>query len=76
MREQGSNYTCNYAGGYSQSGRMGTITGNATCSDGSNQGFIATEVQGSIQGLTMRLTSQFTGTCTFVGRIGGVRRTP
>ena len=76
MRETGSNYSCNYTGSYSQAGRMGTIQGNATCTDGTNQSFIATEVQGGIQGLTMRLTSQFAGTCQFVGRIGGVRRTP
>ena len=38
------------------------------------QSFTATEVQGSIQALTMRLTSQFAGSCVFTGRIGGVRR--
>jgi hypothetical protein len=76
MREQGSNYSCNYTGGYTQAGRMGTIQGNATCSDGTNQGFIATEVQASIQGITMRLGSQFSNGCVFTGRMGGVRRTP
>jgi hypothetical protein len=76
MREEGLTYSCNYTGGYTQAGRMGTIQGNATCSDGTNQGFVASEVQSGIQGITMRLTSQFSNGCVFTGRIGGVRRTP
>lgn len=74
MREQGGNYSCNYTGGYTQAGRMGQIQGFGTCSDGTNQTFIATEVQGGLQGLTMRFSSQFPGTCISVGRMGGVRR--
>jgi len=74
LREEGSNYSCNYTGGYTQSGRMGQIQGFGTCSDGSSQSFIATEVQGGLQGLTMRFSSQFAGTCISVGRLGGVRR--
>lgn len=74
MREQGSNYSCNYTGSYTQEGRMGRIAGNGTCSDGSNQSFIATEVQLGIQALTMRFSGTFTGSCTFVGRMGGMRR--
>lgn len=74
MREQGSNYFCNYSGTYTQEGRMGMIQGSGTCSDGTNQTFRATEVQSGLQGLTMRFTSLFTGTCTSVGRMGGVRR--
>lgn len=74
MREDGGAYFCNYNGSYTQAGRMGFIQGNATCSDGSNQSFTATEVQGSIQALTMRLSSQFAGSCVFTGRVGGVRR--
>ena len=80
MREDGAvnpPYTCIYNGNYSQDGRMGTIAGNVLCSDGVNQSFIASEVQGGIQGLSMRLVaSQFSGPCTFNGRIGGMRRAP
>jgi hypothetical protein len=76
MREEGAGYSCNYSGSYTQSGRMGLIQGNGTCTDGSNQSFVASEVQGSIQGLTMRIVSQFSGTCIFSGRMGGVRRGP
>jgi hypothetical protein len=80
MREDGAGnppYTCIYTGNYSQDGRMGAIAGNVLCSDGVNQAFVATEVQGGIQGLSMRLVaSQFSGTCTFSGRMGGMRRAP
>ena len=77
MREQGSNYSCNYTGAYTQEGRMGRIVGNGTCSDGTNQAFTATEVQTGIQALTFRFAGTFSGsggTCTFVGRMGGMRR--
>ena len=76
MREEGPGYFCNYSGIYTQSGRMGQIEGTGTCSDGSNQSFTATEVQGGLTGLTMRLGAQFAGTCVFNGRMGGVRRGP
>ena len=74
MREDGAGYFCNYNGAYTQEGRMGRIQGTATCSDGNNQSFIATEVQGSPTSLTMRLLSTFTGSCVFNGRIGAARR--
>lgn len=74
MREDGSGYTCNYTGGYTQAGRMGQIQGFGTCTDGTQQSFLATEVQSSIQGITMRFRSQFAGTCLSTGRLGGVRR--
>lgn len=77
MREDGTGYTCTYTGNYGQDGRMGSISGNVLCSDGVNQAFVASEVQGGIQNLSMRLVaSQFSGSCTFSGRIGGMRRAP
>lgn len=76
LREQGSNYTCNYSGTYSQEGRMGRIVGNGTCSDGTAQSFSASEVQLNIPAVSMRFGANFTGlgSCQFVGRMGGVRR--
>jgi hypothetical protein len=76
MREEGSGYFCNYTGQYRQAGRMGSVQGTATCSDGQNQAFATSEVQGGLQGLSMRLVSQFENNCQFVGRIGGMRRAP
>jgi hypothetical protein len=58
---------------------MGSIAGNVLCSDGVNQAFTATEVQGGLQGLSMRLVAtpfSTGGTCTFTGRMGGMRRAP
>lgn len=76
LREQGSSYTCNYAGTYSVEGRMGRITGTGTCSDGTSQSFSADEVQVTLQAISMRLRSDFSGgSCVFTGSIGGMRRT-
>jgi len=74
MREQGSNYSCNYTGTYSQEGRMGRITGSGTCTDGTTQSFAASEVQLNITSLVFRFDATFSGTCRFSGRMGGIRR--
>lgn len=76
MREQGSNYSCNYNGSYSQEGRMGRITGTGTCTDGTTQSFVANEVQTTLTSIAFRFDASFTGTCRFSGRMGGIRRTP
>jgi hypothetical protein len=74
VKEEGNGYTCNYAGAYAQLGRMGQISGTGSCTDGPAQSFTATEVMGSVQGLSMRFGVQFAGACTSNGRMGGVRR--
>lgn len=75
VREAGTGYTCDYTGTYVQQGRMGQITGSGTCTTGAAQSFVATEVQGGIQGMTMRYGVTFSGgACTAQGRMGGVRR--
>ena len=74
IREQGANYECNYQGTYTQAGRMGQITGTGTCTRGAVTQFFATEVQGGIQGLTLRYGASFGGNCSITGRMGGVRR--
>ena len=73
LREDGNGYTCTYTGTYSQAGRMGTVTGNGTCSDGVNQAFVMSEVTPTAQSLSMRFTAAV-GACTFAGRMGGMRR--
>ena len=72
--EEGNGYTCTYQGAYSQLGRMGEINGVGSCTSGGVQQFRATEVQGGIQGLTMRYGVTFSGACQGAGRMGGVRR--
>lgn len=74
MREDvQSGGTCTYTGTYSQAGRMGSITGTGLCSDGVNQTFTASEVQVTLQGLTMRFQTGQVGGCVFTGQLGGLR---
>ena len=74
FKEEGTGYTCNYAGTYIQRGRYGEVTGAGTCTGGVAQSFIATEVQGSVQGLSLRYGVQFGAQCRAFGRMGGVRK--
>jgi len=66
-------FTCRYTGTQVQNGKFGTITGTGTCSDGTNQNFTASEVQASVDNISMKLTTTTSG-CTFTGRLAGVRR--
>jgi hypothetical protein len=70
----GTTATCTYSGQYSQSGRMGSITGNLACNNGGNGTFQAFEIEAGISGLTGRAMANFGGGCTWSGRIGGLRR--
>ena len=70
--ETGPHYACRYTGTLSQTGRLGTIMGTAQCSDTGTGTFTASEVQAGLDFLSMRLNSQ-AGTCSFVGRMGGMR---
>lgn len=66
--------TCTYSGTYQQVGRMGAIDGSVLCSNGNRGTFAAFELEASISGLTGRATASLGGTCTWSGRIGGLRR--
>lgn len=63
---------CNFTGTYAAAGRLGTITGNFTCSLGSVGTFTMTEVDASKNGLTATFSGrdQF---CTYNGYFGGPR---
>lgn len=76
MREDSGGVTCNYAGAYSQAGRMGAIQGGGLCGDGVNQTFAATEVQMTPISLAMRLNVAQPNGCRFTGRLSAVRRGP
>lgn len=73
MREQGSNYSCNYNANYSASGRFGSLVGNGVCSDGVNFSFTASDVSVSRDALSMRMAFVRNGGCRFDGRMGGIR---
>ena len=65
--------TCTYTGTYSQDGRMGSVAGTYRCSNGTSGNFNAFEMEVSITGFTARATLR-SGSCNWVGRLGGVRR--
>jgi hypothetical protein len=74
---QGNPGTCTYVGAYTQAGKMGSMTGNFSCTQ---QGvanppsgtFTLTEIQATRNGLSSRYTArdQF---CDYQGFFGGVR---
>lgn len=70
-----SNYSCNYSGTYKQEGRMGSITGAATCTDAPGQlgAFNAFELQVTPAGFMGRASATF-GSCVWAGHLGGPRR--
>lgn len=73
FREDGTGSTCIYTGTYTPTGRLGTMAGGGQCSDGSNQTFTASEVDVNSQAISMRFNVNAGGSCTFTGRLGGVR---
>ena len=72
LRFQGEG-DCTYSGPYAQSGRMGSMNGTFSCSNGFAGQFAAYEIEGSISALTARAQFQ-SGNCSWIGRIGGLRR--
>jgi hypothetical protein len=66
--------SCSYPGTYTQSGRMGSLAGTFTCSDGTAGAFSMSEIQASPYSFSARLSASVSGTgCTRYGHIGGVR---
>ena len=68
-----SNVACTYTGTYSQAGHMGAVTGTFQCTNGTSGSFSLQELEGTLSGITARLTTA-NGGCGFSGRIGGARR--
>lgn len=66
--------SCTYSGGYTQSGRMGTVTGSVSCSNGLQGTFEAFEAEAGYQSFSTRYTADFGGGCTESGRFGGMKR--
>lgn len=65
--------SCTYGGTYTQTGRMGTIAGTASCSNGSSGALNAAEVTVSVDSLTGHAVI-VNGGCIWNGRFGGLRR--
>ena len=65
--------SCNYDGGYTQAGRMGSLLGLGTCGDGVARSLEATELQVGRGFLTGKLLVR-AGNCRFEGTFAGARR--
>lgn len=66
--------TCTYSGTYQQAGRMGSISGQLSCSSGGSGTFEAFELEAGYSGFLTRYTADYGGGCTESGRIGGLKR--
>jgi hypothetical protein len=65
--------SCTYSGTYQQSGRMGSISGTLLCGNGTQGTFTASELEAGVSGLTGRMTTRLGGTCTWSGKLGGLK---
>jgi hypothetical protein len=69
----GNAAACRYEGAYAQYGRMGSIQGSVTCSNGRYGSFAATEIEAGQAGIIGRYTVDYGNGCTESGRIGAAR---
>ena len=74
LKDERPGETCEFSGTYLQKGRFGEISATGSCTSGAAQSFVATEVIGGIQGITMRYGITWSGNCRTAGRMGGVRK--
>ena len=72
MTQQDNLPNCTYNGTYSQDGRLGSVTGNYSCTDGSGGTFSLTGVEVGVRGYLARFSATENG-CQIYGHIGGVR---
>lgn len=63
---------CTMSGNYAQDGRMGTLIGSQTCTNGTTGQFQAFEIETGYQGLFARYSILYPNGCTESGRFGGL----
>lgn len=68
-----STFSCTYSGTYTQSGRMGSIAGSLSCTNGAHGTFQAFEIEAGHQAFSLRYSADYGGGCTETGRIGGLK---
>jgi hypothetical protein len=64
---------CTYTGTYSQTGKLGSVQGNYTCTDGTQGTFTFFEMTPTISGFMARAVGQ-SQSCQWAGYIGGISR--
>jgi hypothetical protein len=70
-----SRATCSYGGTYTQTGKLGQVVGNYSCTDGVQGSFAFLEMTPTVSGFTARIQGQ-NQFCDFAGTFGGVLRAP
>jgi hypothetical protein len=66
--------SCNYAGTYVQSGRMGQVTGSLSCSDGSRGTFAMNEIEAGYVGVLGWYSANLGGSCSETGTMAWLVR--
>ena len=74
ITEAGEGYTCNYNGSYSPSGKAGYLDGNTSCSSGASSTFTISQMRVGPDHMAGTIGARSGSTCTFTGRLGGIRR--
>lgn len=74
ISEAGDGYTCSYEGSYSPSGKAGYLEGSTFCSAGASSTFVISQMRVGQDHMAGKIVSRSGSTCTFTGRLGGVRR--
>jgi hypothetical protein len=64
---------CTFGGTYSQTGKLGQVNGNYSCTSGVQGAFALVEMTPTISGFTGRIVGQ-NAFCDFAGTLGGIRR--
>ena len=72
IRATSNSATCVYSGTYVQEGRMGSMKGPYTCTNGTFGSFEASEIEANPQMFSAKVAIT-TNVCNFSGRIGGLR---
>jgi hypothetical protein len=65
--------SCSFSGTYTQTGKLGDVQGNYSCTDGTRGTFDAFEMTPTISGFTARIAGQ-NQYCNWSGYLGGISR--
>ena len=65
--------SCNFSGTYTQTGKLGDVSGTYSCTDGTHGAFEAFEMTPTVSGFTSRIVGQ-NQFCNWSGYFGGIAR--
>lgn len=73
MSANNGSASCTFSGTYGQTGKLGQVEGNYSCSDSTAGSFLAYEMTPTIDGFTAAITGQ-NQYCQWSGTLGGIVR--